>query len=41
MVGTPSRSAAGNATRHSLELNGPMMAMTLSSSASLRRPTTA
>ena len=32
---------AGNATRHSLELNGPMIAITLSSSASLRTPTTA
>jgi hypothetical protein len=38
---TPARSAAGNTTRHSLELNGPMMANTLSSSASLRTPTTA
>jgi hypothetical protein len=41
MVGTPARSPAGNTTRHSLELNGPMIASTLSSSASLRRPTTA
>ena len=41
MVATPARSPAGNTTRHSLELNGPMMASTLSSSASLRRPTTA
>jgi hypothetical protein len=38
---TAARSAAGKTTRHSLELNGPMMASTLSSSASLRNPTTA
>ena len=38
---TPARSPAGNTTRHSLELNGPTIASTLSSSASLRRPTTA
>src|SRR5262249_11494459 len=38
MLTMPVRSAAGNTTRHSAELNGPMTANTLSSSASLRRP---
>jgi hypothetical protein len=41
MVTMPMRSPAGNATRHSAELNGPITANTLSSSASLRSPTTA
>jgi len=41
IITTPDRSPAGKATRHSPELNGPMIAITLSSSASLRTPTTA